>query len=72
MTHSTQHLYNIEPVLLKTMNYEKALKYKVEEAKKLIKDILLVPHFTERDDSRINDVYKAIKFNESLLEELQC
>ena len=71
MTHSTEYLYNIQPQVLANMLYPEALQHKIKSA-----DILLAqlyePHFTERDIVRIGDVYKAIKFNESLLKELSC
>lgn len=72
MVHSTQYLYALDPIILKNMNYVDAIKCKIGGAQKLLKNKLLVPHYTKRNTTRINAVYKAIKFNESLLEELKC
>lgn len=72
MSHSTQYLYGIDPKLLTILLYEEAIKLKIQGARKLLKDYLLIPHYTKRDTARISAVYKAIKFNESLLSELQC
>jgi len=51
------------------MTYVKALHYRIASAKLLLDD-LLTPHYSVRDDERINAVFKAIKFNEALLKEL--
>lgn len=72
MSQSTKYLYDIEPKVLSSMTYPEAIKLKIESARRLLKDTLLVPHYTQRDTTRINSVYKAIKFNESLLDELKC
>lgn len=54
---------------LKEMKYEEAISYKLSASKALLHRLLDV-NMTQRDNTRINDVYKAIKFNEELLEEL--
>lgn len=72
MASSTIYLYNIDPKQLIDMSYLEAIKFKIVSARALLKDNLLVPHYMSRDTKRINAVYKAIKFNESLLEELKC
>lgn len=68
--HSTAYLYNIEPAILSNMLYSDALKFKVASAKVLL-NMLLEPHYSERDDERIMAVQRAVKFNESLLAELK-
>lgn len=72
MKQSTQYLYDLDPKALINMTYPEAIKLKIDSARRLLKHTLLVPHYTQRDTSRINAVYKAIKFNESLLDELKC
>ena len=57
-------------VKLKDTAYEDALKYKIKMAKEL-NERLLIPEYMTRDNTRINDVQKAIKFNEMLLGELK-
>lgn len=70
MKHSTMYLYNLTPKTLLEMSYKEAIELKIESARDLLKHQLLRPHFTKRDTTRIAAVYKAIKFNESLLDEL--
>jgi hypothetical protein len=70
MRHSTQYLYDINPSEFTSMTYIKAIKYRIAKAKSLL-DSLLLPHYSVRDDERINAVFKAIRFNESLLKEVQ-
>ena len=72
MSKSTMYLYNIDPKQLVDMTYLEAIKFKIVSARALLKDHLLVPHYMSRDTKRINAVYKAIKFNEALLDELKC
>lgn len=55
--------------LLANMPYQEALKDRITSAKALIKTLIEVPLLT-RDTTRINDIVKAIKFNEELLKEL--
>ena len=71
MAKSTYYLYDLDPKLLINLSYVEAINLKIDSAKKLIK-VLFEPNFMDRDNSRINDVYKAIKFNQALLEELKC
>ena len=71
MAKSTYYLYDLDPKLLVKLSYVEAINLKIDSAKKLIK-VLFEPSFMDRSNSRINDVYKAIKFNQALLEELKC
>ena len=71
MAKSTYYLYDLDPKLLVNLSYVEAINLKIDSAKKLIK-VLFEPNFMDRDNTRINDVYKAIKFNQALLEELKC
>lgn len=67
------YLYGYTPETIKairTMPYEDALKDKIRMAKEL-NVRLLKPDFMVRDDYRINDVLKAIIFNNQLLKELE-
>jgi len=69
MEKDCKYYYNIkDSSILKNMLYEDALNYKIQEAKKLIKE-LQIPHYTDRDDHRIDDVLSAISFNQKLLNE---
>ncbi len=71
MAKSTYYLYALDPKLLINLSYVEAINLKIDSAKKLIK-VLFEPGYMDRDNTRINDVYKAIKFNQALLEELKC
>ena len=71
MAKSTYYLYDLDPKLLINLSYVEAINLKIDSAKKLIK-VLFEQSFMDRDNSRINDVYKSIKFNQALLEELKC
>ena len=71
MAKSTYYLYGLDPKLLINLSYVEAINLKIDSAKKLIK-VLFEPSYRNRDNSRINDVYKAIKFNQALLEKLKC
>ena len=71
MAKSTYYLYDLDPKLLINLSYVEAINLKIDSAKKLIK-VLFEPSFMDRDNTRINDVNKAIKFNQALLEELKC
>lgn len=71
MLKSTYYLYDLDPKLLINLSYVEAINLKIDSAKKLIK-VLFEPNFMDRNNSRINAVYKAIKFNQALLEELKC
>ena len=71
MAKSTYYLYDLDPKLLINLSYVEAINLKIDSAKKLIK-LLFEPNFMDRNNTRINDVYKAIKFNQALLEELKC
>lgn len=71
MAKSTYYLYDLDPKLLINLSYVEAINLKIDSAKKLIK-VLFEPSYMDRDNTRINDVNKAIKFNQALLEELKC
>lgn len=71
MAKSTYYLYDLDPKLLIDLSYVEAINFKIDSAKKLIKE-LFEPNYMERDNTRINAVYKAIQFNLALLEELKC
>ena len=71
MAKSTYYLYDLDPKLLVKLSYVEAINLKIDSAKKLIK-VLFESSYMDRDNTRINDVYKAIKFNQALLEELKC
>lgn len=71
MAKSTYYLYDLDPKTLINLSYVEAINLKIDSAKKLIK-VLFEPSYMERDNTRINDVNKAIKFNQALLEELKC
>lgn len=71
MLKSTYYLYDLDPKLLINLSYVEAINLKIDSAKKLIK-VLFEPNFMDRNNTRINAVYKAIKFNQALLEELKC
>ena len=55
--------------LLASMPYREALQDKISSAKALLSRLLYKP-FQAQDSARINDVQKAIKFNNELLDEL--
>lgn len=71
MAKSTYYLYDLDPKLLINLSYVEAINLKISSAKKLIR-VLFEPNFMDRNNTRINAVYKAIKFNQALLEELKC
>lgn len=71
MAKSTYYLYDLDPKLLVNLSYVEAINLKIDSAKKLIK-VLFESSYMNRDNTRVNDVYKAIKFNQALLEELKC
>lgn len=66
----TEYLYDIDPTELLNMNYVDAIEYKLACANLLVKE-LLKPHYSIRDDARLNKVFAAQKFNEGLLRELK-
>lgn len=70
MRHSTQYLYDCNPEDFSSLNYVNAINYKLDRARALIHDLVYTP-YQDRDNNRVNHVFKAIKFNESLLHELK-
>lgn len=67
---TTNYLYDIEPSILKGLEYETALKVKLNAGKDLLSRLVQV-HYDLRDDERVYEVYKAIRHTEKLLEELK-
>ena len=61
----SNYYYGIEIIKYKTFEYEDVLYIKILAAKKLLRR--LVRDENMEDKHRINDVIKAIKFNEKLL-----
>lgn len=57
-------------IALADVPYKQALLNKIESAKALLNRLINIP-FMEQDTTRCNDVAKAIKFNESLINELK-
>ena len=57
-------------IALADIPYKQALLSKIDSAKSLLSR-LLDKSFMEHDTTRCNDVAKAIKFNESLINELR-
>ena len=57
-------------IALADLPYKQALLSKIDSAKSLLSRLLDKP-FMEQDTTRSNDVLKAIKFNESLIDELR-
>ena len=53
---------------LRNMNYVEAIKFKIEKAKGLLCRLVEVD-LENKDFTRINQVGKAIKFNEELIDE---
>ena len=67
---STEYIYDIKAKELKNMPYELAILRKISAAKELLHKLTSV-NWKDRDDERVGVVYKAVKFNEKLLEELK-
>ena len=66
------YLYGLLPSdlpSLSSMTYSDALSFKISQAKSLLSRLLHKP-FQSQDSHRINDVMKAIKFNQRLMDEL--
>lgn len=70
MKHSTEYLYDCKPSEFSQLSYTEALKFKRDMAKQLILELMQV-HYIDRDDQRIKAVFSAIKFNQSLIDELK-
>ena len=68
---STEYLYGVSAREFSQLSYTDALYYRIQSAQSLV-DELLIPHYTERDQVRLTDVLKAIKFNEDLLREMDA
>ena len=71
------YLYDIQPEVLRDLLYPEAIGHKLCKAKELIAELYLEENTIRkdgkiyRDEERINKIYKAIKFNTALLEELK-
>ena len=65
------YLYNIEAECFKDMSYCDAIQLKIDSAKKLLDELVAVNHYA-RDDTRVKDILKAIKFNKDLLLEIEA
>ena len=65
----SSYLYKCLSPNLGKMTYEAALHHKIEQANKLLAELIEV-YYTERDTARINQIIKAISFNRTLLSEL--
>ena len=66
------YLYGLLPsevTPLAAMTYFEALQFKIDLGNELAKRLLSKP-YQAQDSARINDVQKAIKFNNELLDEL--
>jgi len=68
---TTEYLYGIKPTEFAVLPYKKAIEFKVEAARQLLYKLLYDFHYEIRDDTRINKVHAAIKFNKELLKELK-
>jgi len=67
---TTEYLYGVQPEAFKSLNYVDALVFKITSAKAQLGKLLYNFNYIDRDDYRVNDIIKAIKFNEQLLSEL--
>lgn len=63
-------MYNCSGEDFKDLTYEEALLFKIEQAKKLKRELTDV-HFSKRDSERLNAVIKAEKFNKDLYLEME-
>lgn len=66
---STEYLYGVAAQEFSQLSYIEALHYRIKSAQALVTE-LLIPPYTERDQVRLTDALKAIKFNEDLLKEM--
>jgi len=66
----TKYLYDVDVTEFQDMPYKEALVFKLKAAKTLFDELYLIPHFSERNESRVDAVYKALKFNRKLLAEI--
>lgn len=66
---STEYLYGVPAQKFSQLSYTEALHYRIKSAQTLVAE-LLAPPYNERDQVRLTDVLKAIKFNEDLLREM--
>lgn len=70
MKHTTQYLFNLDASTLAAIPYREALEHKIESGKALFDDIYLDTPFNDRDEERVDAVYKALKHTRALLDEL--
>ncbi len=62
------YYYGVDLIAYRNMGYEDVLYMKIIAAKKVLKKLVIDEDM--QDYHRINDVHKAIKFNEKLILEL--
>lgn len=62
------YLYGTEPTAWVDLPYIQAVEKKIQLGYELL-DELLHEHYKDRDDYRITEVRRAIKFNEELIRE---
>jgi len=70
MLKTTKYLYDMKAKEIENVPYKKALQMKIIKAKNLVND-LLNAHYMDRDDERLLDIVRAIKYNEKLLAEME-
>jgi len=66
---TTQYLYDINPATFADLPYREALQLKKQAAHNLVGKLLDVP-LAQRDEERFMAAYKAVKFNQDLLDEI--
>lgn len=67
---TSEYYYGVKGHTFKDLSYVDALVYKIECSKELIHK-LQAEMMYNRDNKRINDIVKAIKFNKELIEETE-
>ena len=67
---TSEYYYDIKGSSFKDLSYIDALVYKIDCAKELIHKLQEKP-LHNRDNKRINDIVKAIRFNKELIEETE-
>jgi len=70
MTKTSKYLYGVSAKAFKDLRYQDALIFKIRSAERLVKD-LVKEHYMVRDEYRISDIQKAVKFNRALLAEIE-
>ena len=67
---TTKYLYNCLPTEFMDLPYSEALQYKIDRADELVTE-LFKPHYMNRDNGRLRDVFAAVSHNENLLKEIK-